>query len=251
MEITKPQEKEIPQIIDPVIEEMTKAGLHFGHKTSKTYPKMKPFLAGIRNTIHIFDLEKTKEKLEKALAFIFDYVTQGKVFLFVGTKVQLRQLVEETAKSCNAPFISQRWIGGTFTNFETIAKRINQMLDLEKKQEAGELEKYTKKEQLKIAQQIQELEGKYGGLRTLTKPPDAIFICDLDENQIALREAKRKGIPVVAICDTNIDPTFVNYVIPANDDAISSVSYILNRVKETVLTAKSQALLTKDQHDTN
>ncbi len=241
MEITQtetPLTKEAPKPIDPVIEEMTKAGLHFGHKTSKTHPKMKPYIAGVRNTIHIIDLEKTKEKLAQALEYIGNAAKAGKTIVLVGTKVQLRSIVEQTAKECKIPYVSQRWIGGTFTNFDTISKRITEMLDLEKKKEAGELSKYTKKEQLEIDRRIQELEVKYGGLRALTKVPDIVFVCDPDTNELTLREAERKHVSMVAICDTNMDPSPIDYMIPANDDAISSVSYILNKVKETILTNK-------------
>ena len=217
---------------DPVIEEMTKAGLHFGHKTSKTHPKMRQYIAGVRNTVHMFDLAKTKEKLQKALAYIQSLRAEGKTLLLVGTKIQVKNLVKETAAACNLPYVSDRWIGGTLTNFGTIAKRIEYFRGLEQKKETGELEKYTKKEQLGIAEEMKNLELHFGGLRSLSKLPDAVFICDLDKNQLALREAKNKGIPVVAVVDTNIDPTLVDYVIPANDDAQSSVQYILGKVQE-------------------
>ncbi|MBI1971581.1 MAG: 30S ribosomal protein S2 [Candidatus Wildermuthbacteria bacterium] len=219
---------------DPIIEEMTGAGLQFGHKTSKTHPKMKPFIAGIRNTVHIFNLEKTKEKLDEALQFISGLAGEGKVLLLVGTKVQIKNLAKETAIACSIPFVTERWLGGTFTNFETISKRITELIDLEKKKEAGEFAKYTKKEQAGFEERIKELELKYGGLRALTKVPEAVFICDLDENGLVLREAKKKGISVIAICDSNIDPTLVDYCIPANDDAQSAVRYILDRVKSTL-----------------
>ena len=235
MEITPIQEKEIPKPADPIIDEMTRAGLHFGHKTSKTHPKMKPYIAGVRNTIHVLDLEKTKEKLDLALQFISGLIQEGKVILLVGTKIQLKGLVKQTAETCGFPFVSEPWIGGTFTHLDTILKRISTMLDLEKKRETGELDKYTKKKKLRIDGEIKELEEKYGGLRTLAKLPDAVFICDLDQNQLALKEAKRKGIAIISVCDTNIDPTPVDYLIPANDDAVSSAAYVLDKVKETIL----------------
>jgi small subunit ribosomal protein S2 len=218
--------------VDPVIQEMTVAGLHFGHKTSKTHPKMKPYIAGVRNTVHMFDLAKTKEKLQKALEYIQSLRTEGKALLLVGTKIQIKNLVKETAIACSLPYVSDRWIGGAFTNFGTIAKRTEYFRGLEKKKETGELEKYTKKEQLGIAEEMKNLELRFGGIKNLAKLPDAVFICDLDKNQLALREAKDKGVPVVAIVDTDIDPTLVDYVIPANDDAQSSVRYILNKVQE-------------------
>lgn len=217
---------------DPVIEEMTKAGLHFGHKTSKTHPKMRPYIAGVRNTVHMFDLAKTKEKLQEALEYVKTLRAEGKVLLLVGTKIQVKNLVKETAVACGLPYVSERWIGGSFTNFGTIAKRIEYFRSLEQKKEAGELEKYTKKEQLDIAEELRNLELHFGGIKNLLKLPDAVFICDLDKNQLVLKEAKNKGIPVIAFVDTNIDPTLVDYVIPANDDAQSSVRYILDKVQE-------------------
>ncbi len=224
--------KSMESKVDPVIQEMTAAGLHFGHKTSKTHPKMKPYIAGVRNTVHMFDLAKTKEKLQKALEYIQSLRAEGKALLLVGTKIQIKNLVKETAMACGLPYVSDRWIGGAFTNFGTIAKRTEYFRGLEKKKEAGELEKYTKKEQLGIAEEMKNLELRFGGIKNLAKLPDAVFICDLDKNQLALREAKDKGIPVVAIVDTDIDPTLVDYVIPANDDAQSSVRYILNKLQE-------------------
>ena len=218
--------------VDPVIEEMTKAGLHFGHKTSKTHPKMKPYIGGVRNTVHMFDLQKTREYLQKALDYIQSLRAEGKTLLLVGTKIQIKNLVKETAAACSLPYVSERWIGGTFTNFGTIAKRTEYFRGLEQKKEAGELEKYTKKEQLGIAEEMKNLEMHFGGIKNLAKLPDAVFICDLDKNQLVLREAKNKGIPVIAIVDTNIDPTLVDYVVPANDDAQSSARYILDKIQE-------------------
>lgn len=236
---TKETKQEEPKT-DPIIEEMTRAGLQFGHKTSKTHPKMKPYIAGIRNTVHIFNLEKTKEKLQEALTFISELAKGGKVLLLVGTKVQIKPIVREVAIACALPYVVERWIGGTFTNFDTISKRILRLLELEQKKSGGELEKYTKKERGLFDEEMRDLEEKYGGLRNLTKLPDVVFVCDVDENELAVREAKKKGIPVIAVCDTNIDPTPIDHCIPANDDSVSSVRYILEKLKETVLSAKPQ-----------
>lgn len=229
------------------LDEMTEAGLHFGHKTSKTHPKMKPYIAGVRNTIHIINLEKTQEKLQEALEFLKKLVGEGKVVLLVGTKIQMRSLVKETAEVCGIPYVSERWIGGLFTNFDTISKRLAHLKELEEKKASGEFEKYTKKEQHDLSDEIASLENKFGGIKALQKLPDAVFIVDLDENGLASKEAKRKGIPVIAISDTNTDPTSVDYAIPANDDAISSVRYILGKVREAILNSKSQAPITNDQ----
>ena len=215
-------------------EEMLKAGLHFGHKTSKTHPKMKPYISGMRNTIHLIDVAKTQEKLDAALSFLKGLKSEQKVILLVGTKIQIRTFVVETAKELSFPYVSERWIGGTLTNFETIQKRSEFLKELEEKRTEGELEKYTKKERLQFDRQIADLESKFGGIKNLEKVPNAIFVFDIDENRLAVNEAKKMGIPVVGIVDTNINPEDIDYPIPANDDAVSSVKYILNKVVEAL-----------------
>ena len=222
--------------LDP--EEMARAGLHFGHQTSRRHPKMEHYLYGVRNAIHIINLEKTAEKFQEALNFIKGLIAENKVLLLVGTKIQVKNLVENIAKECGVPYVSNRWLGGTFTNFETILKRIEYFKDLEKKKAEGELEKYTKKEKAKIDQEIHNLEIKFGGIKELTRLPDAIFVLDMKKDAISIKEAKAKGIKVVGIADTNIDPTLADYPIPANDDAISSVRYILEKVKEVIIKTK-------------
>lgn len=250
MEITQADKKDAkPQ--DPVVEEMFAVGLHFGHKTSKTHPKMKQYIGSIRNTVHIFDLEKTKQKMEETLEVLSNMVKEGKVVLLVGTKVQVKEPVKEAATSLNLPYVSERWVAGTFTNFETISKRVAELIDLEKKKVSGELAKYTKKEQGQMENLMKDLEVKYGGLRSLAKIPDAVFVFDADENELTIREAKRKNVKVFAICDTNVDPTSVDYLIPANDDAASSVQYIVKRVKETIQNAQSQGIQQAVQPTTN
>lgn len=222
------------------LEEMTRAGLQFGHKTSKTHPSMKPYIAGVKSTIHVFDLAKTKEKLEAALAFIEKLMAEQKVLLLVGTKIQIQQALRQTAETTGLPYVSERWIGGTLTNFETILKRISLLKDVQSKKEKGELDKYTKKELGVIRKELELFEKKFGGIKNLTKIPDALFVCDAKENSIAVREAKKVKIPVIAITDTNCDPALIDYVIPANDDAVSSVQFILEKVKEAVLKGKSR-----------
>jgi small subunit ribosomal protein S2 len=221
------------------LEEMAKAGLHFGHKISKRHPKMEPFLAGERNTIHIIDLEKTAQKLKEALEFIQKLILENKTILFVGTKVQIRNLIKETAIECGMPYVVERWLGGTFTNFDTISKRIEYFKDLEKKKAEGAFENYTKKERLKIDRELRDLEEKLGGLKNLQSLPDAVFIVDMKKNAAAVKEARKKNIKIVAICHTNVDPTLADFPIPANDDSISSVRYILEKVKEAILKAKT------------
>ena len=227
--IAKPAE----QKVDPIVQEMMAAGLHFGHRTSKTHPKMKPFIAGVRNTVHIIDLEKTKEKLQEVVEYVKKLKEEDKILLLVGTKVQQRSLIKETAKACGLPFVTERWIGGTFTNFNTIAKRIERLKELEQQQASGEWdEKYTKKEQLDFKEEIRILESTFGGIKELTRVPDAIFVCDLKDNASAVREAKKMGVPVIAISDTNTNPEEADYFIPANNDAVSSLKYILGKIHE-------------------
>ena len=216
-------------------EEMAQAGLHFGHKTSRIHPKINPYLFGARNDVHIFDLEKTKEKMEEALKFIQGLIAEEKTLLIVGTKIQMKALVKKVAEECKLPYVSERWLGGTFTNFETIKKRVEYLKELEDKKKEGEFEKYTKKERLGIDKEIKILETKVGGIRELNKLPDAILILDIRKDEIAVKEAKMKGVKIIGIVDTNVNPELVDYPIPANDDALSSVRYILEKVKETIL----------------
>ncbi len=215
--------------------EMAQAGLYFGHKTSRINPKMKPYIKEIRNAVHIIDLEKTAEKLEEALAYIKELISKKGVIMFVGTKIQVQELVENIAKECNLPYVSQRWIGGTFTNFDNIKKRVEHFKDLEEKKKKGELDKYTKKEKSKIDKELGNLKVKFEGIRDMKELPSAIFVCDIRNDELAVKEARKKGVKVVAIADTNIDPDLADYPIPANDDAISSVRYILEKVKEVIL----------------
>jgi small subunit ribosomal protein S2 len=224
-------------------EEMAQAGLHFGHKTSKINPKMKPYLAGTRNSIYIIDLEKTVEKLKEALDFIQDIVSEGKTLVLVGTKVQVKEILKNTAEECGLPYVSERWLGGTFTNFETIKKRIDYFKDLESKRKSGELEKYTKKEKANFDREIKGLEMRFGGIKNLTRIPEAIFVSDMKKDILAIREAKAKGVKVIGIADTNVDPNLADYPIPANDDAITSLRYILGKVKEAILNAKPKEIV--------
>ena len=220
------------------IEQMKKAGLQFGHRISASHPKMKPYIAGSKNTIYLISLEKSMSGLEKALEFIQDIISQNKVLLLVGTKIQIKGLVREVAEECGLPYVNERWLGGTITNFAVIKKRIEYFNELERKKEEGELEKYTKKEKLIMDRQLKDFEIKFGGIKNLKNIPDAIFVLDVRKDNIAIKEARRKNIPIIGIVDTNVNPELVDYVIPANDDAISSVKYILEKVKETIQKSK-------------
>ncbi|MFA5947741.1 MAG: 30S ribosomal protein S2 [Candidatus Gracilibacteria bacterium] len=221
------------------IEEMEKAGVQFGHKASKLHPKMKAYVTGVRNNVHVFDLEKTSKELEKALTAISRIVAEGKMIVFVGTKIQLKAIVQAGAEECGIPYVTERWLGGTFTNFETIQKRVTYFKDLERKRETGELEKYTKRERLDFDREIAKLKTKFEGIRNMSKLPAAVVIFGIDKDITCAREAKRKGIQIISIVDTNVNPDIVDYPIPANDDAISSVRYIIEKVVETINNSKS------------
>lgn len=219
-------------------EEMAKAGVNFGHTVSRLHPKMKPYVNGIKNNVHIIDLDKSIKEFEKSLKFIASLVKDGKTILFVGTKIQAKELVRKAAEECQAPYVVERWLGGTITNFETLLKRVDYFKDLEDKRNRGDLEKYTKKERMQFDKELVILKTKFEGIRNLSKLPDAILILDLKKDATAAREARKKGIKIIGVVDTNIDPTVADYIIPANDDAISSITYVLEKIKETILSAK-------------
>jgi len=221
-------------------EEMAQAGLQSGHSVSKLHPNMKPYVSGIKNTIHIIDLEKTIEEFSKALSYIAIIISEGKNLLIVGTKVPLKNLVKENAEDMGLPYVNTRWLGGTFTNFETILKRVNRFIQLEKEKAEGSLLKYTKRERIKIDQEIENLRIKFEGIRNMSKLPEAVLILDMKKDLTAAKEARKKGIKIIALCDTNIDPDLADYPIPANDDAISAVKYILEKIKEVVLKSKKE-----------
>ena len=231
MEKTKEKSKKLDLNIDPT--EMVKAGLHFGHKTSKVHPKMKPFLYGARNGVHIFDVEKTSLNLKTALEFIQTVIAEGKTILFVGTKIQMKKMVEETAKACGLPYVADRWLGGTFTNFETIKKRIDYFKELENKKISGELAKYTKKERLMFDREIESLNRFFSGLKSLAKLPDALFVVDSKKEHIAVTEARSAGVPVIALASTDCDLSQVTYPIAANDASRQSIEFFVAKVIES------------------
>ena len=217
---------------------MNQAGLHFGHRVSRLHPKMKPYVSGIKNNVHIIDLEKTSEEFKKALTFISKMVADGKTILFVGTKIQVKQFVKSNAETSGMPYVIERWLGGTFTNFETIAKRVAYFKELESKKASGELEKYTKKERSLFDKELEILRKKFEGIKHMSKLPDAVLILDVSKDITAAHEAKRNGIKIVGVIDTNVNPNLVEYPIPANDDAISSIAYILDKITEAIVNSK-------------
>jgi small subunit ribosomal protein S2 len=221
------------------IKQLLEAGAHFGHQTGRWHPRMKNYIFTKRNGIHIIDLEKTAVMLDKACAFIREIVSQGETILFVGTKKQAQESVEEEAKRCGMYFVNQRWLGGMLTNFATIQARVDQLVRLEDQQTRGELGKVTKKETTKINEKINHLNRQMGGFKEMTRLPGAIFIVDPTKEKIALAEAKRMSIPVVAIVDTNCNPDDIDHPIPANDDAIRAVKLICSKVADAVMEGKA------------
>jgi len=222
------------------IEELLKAGVHFGHQTKRWHPKMKPFIFAAKNNIHIIDLEKSQEMLKQACDFVEKISAEGKNILFLGTKKQAKEIVTKAAKKAEVPYITERWLGGTFTNFVSIKNLIKRLRRLKKEKETGELKKYTKKEQLDFSKEIEKLTRLVGGIEELNDLPDAIFVVGAREENIALLEAAKKKIPIVALVDTNIDPKLIDYIIPANDDAVKSIELITNVIAEAVIEGKKK-----------
>ncbi|MFH0856827.1 MAG: 30S ribosomal protein S2 [bacterium] len=218
----------------PTLMEMLKAGVHFGHKKSKRYPKMEPYIYTTRAGINVIDLNKTLEKLEETLKAVKKLSSEGKVLLFVGTKKQAQKIIKKYALECGMPYVINRWVGGAFTNFSVFRKNIKKYLDLQDKMNKGDLDKYTKKERIGFKREIERLESIVGGLSMMDKLPDAIFVVDTKKDKIAIKEANRLKIPVISICDTNSNPVDIKWVIPANDDAVKSIELITGLIAEAV-----------------
>lgn len=217
------------------IDEMAKNGLAFGHKKSKLHPKMAPYITTVKDGVHLIDLNKTAQCLNKALEIIENSIKEGKTILLVGTKTYIKEIAKNIAEECGLYYANEHWVGGTFTNFQEIKKRINYFKELEQETKKPEFEKnYTKKEQRKILKEVEKLKTKFEGLKKMEKLPDFVFVLDMKKDLLTIKEAKQKGIKIIAIADTNVDPTLADYPIPANDDAISSVKYILEKVKEVI-----------------
>ena len=218
---------------------LLEAGAHFGHKTSRWHPKMAPYIHSKRGEAHIINLEKTVEALEGALPKVTDIVKNGKKVLFVGTKKQMKDVVKEAAESVEMPYVTVRWVGGTLTNVETVNRQIKKLKDLERRMNSGELERhYSKLEVQRFQEEIDLLNERYGGIKDMTEQPAAIIVVDADEDKNAIKEAKMLKIPVFAITDTNIDPTTIDHVIPANDDSIKATKLILDYFVEAIKEGK-------------
>ena len=216
--------------IQKELEEMFKAGAHFGYSKQSRHPKMKPYLFGVRNNVEIFDLEKTYACLSEAENFLAALAKEEKKILIAGTKLGIRQLVEQMGKDLKLPYVSERWLGGTLTNFKAIKKRIEHFTDLRQKKATGELNKYTKKEISRFNQELSKLERFFAGLEPLAALPSAILIIDSKKEKTALCEAKQMSIPIIAILNSDSDPTSVAYPIPANSASLKSVKYLLDKL---------------------
>jgi small subunit ribosomal protein S2 len=217
------------------IDDMIQAGLYYGHDKSKLNPKMKEYVAKQKDRVNLIDLEKSAEKLAEAMDFVNQLKSEGKAVLFVGTKVATRDLVKAVAMKCNSPYVVERWIGGLFTNFKEIRKRINYFKDLEVSVKEEDFEKkYVKKERLKMLKELERLRVKFNGVKDMEELPGAIFIVDVEKDEIALREAIQCEVKIIAIADTNINPDELDYPIPGNDDAYTSVEYILYKIEEAL-----------------
>lgn len=226
---------QIPSILD-----MLQAGVHFGHQVSRWHPKMKPFIFTERNRVHIINLEETRATLEKILPEIKKMAAEGKQILFATTKPQAREIVKQAAIDCGMPYLVDRWLGGMLTNFAEIKKLVKNYVMLKEKQVKGELGHYTKKEQLEIAKKLEKMDIYLVGLVSLDSMPDALFIPSVQREKTAVTEANRVGVPIIGICDTNSNPAKVAYVIPANDDAVKSITMMVRLVAETIKEGKME-----------
>lgn len=230
----KQEETKARGSLDVSLEELLEAGAHFGHRADRWHPKSAPYLFGVREGVHIFDLEKTRDALLAAQEELKRRAQEGQTFLFVGTKQQAQEVVRKTAQELDMPYIVDRWIGGLFTNFEQMKRSFSKLAKMKQEQEGGVYKKFTKKEQLLISREIAHLERLFGGVATLTKLPDMVIIVDTNRERTAVEEARKMGVPILAIVDSNSDPTLVDYPIPANDDSIKSVEYIVGKLGEAI-----------------
>ncbi|HEY55630.1 MAG TPA: 30S ribosomal protein S2 [Dehalococcoidia bacterium] len=221
------------------IKELLEAGAHFGHQTSRWHPAMKKYIFTKRNGIHIIDLEQTAVMLDEACDFVRQIAAEGGNILFVGTKKQAQESIEQEAQRCGMFYVNQRWLGGVLTNFATIQARIDYLVRLEDQQSRGDFERLPKKEALKVGEKILRLNRHMGGFKEMTNLPDALFIIDPTKERIAIAEAKRVGVPVVSIVDTNCNPDYIDYPIPANDDAIRTIKLICSKIADAVIEGKT------------
>ncbi len=219
--------------------DLLEAGVHFGHQTHRWNPKMKKYIFGERNGIYIIDLRKTSDLLDQAYDLVRNYAARGKNIVFVGTKKQASEIVAQEADRCGAYYINSRWLGGTLTNFETIKSRVNKLKELEELRDNGHFDRLPKKEVASLTRQLSKLSKTLGGIKEMRGMPDLLFVVDQKKELLAVQEANKLNIPIVGIVDTNNDPEGVNYVIPANDDAIRSIKLIVGKISDAILEGKS------------
>jgi len=224
----------MPKYKTPKIQELIEAGVHFGHQIKRWHPKMEPYIYTVSKNIHIIDLEDTERLLKEACEFLYNQASEGKTIVFVGTKKQSKDVIKAEAIRCGAMYVNERWVGGTITNFQTIKKNLDKLIKYIKGKETGEFDIYTKKERLLIDREIEKMDLVYGGILNLTDTPDVLFVIDPKREKTAVKEAKNAKIPVVAIIDTNADPTGIDYIIPGNDDAIKSVALLVRTVADAI-----------------
>jgi small subunit ribosomal protein S2 len=216
------------------MKQLLEAGVHFGHQTRRWNPKMKRFIFGERNGIYIIDLNQTLVRIESAYTFVRDLAADGGIVLFVGTKKQTQDPIANAANKCGMPYVNERWLGGMLTNFTTISARVKKMQEYERMKEAGDFEAMPKKEALILSRELEKLQRNLGGIRSLSRMPDAVFIIDTKKEHIAVTEANKLGMPIVAVVDTNCDPDLIQYVIPGNDDAIRAGTLMCRVISDAV-----------------
>jgi small subunit ribosomal protein S2 len=225
------------------MKQLLEAGVHFGHQTRRWNPKMKRFIFGERNGIYIIDLQQTLSRIETAYTFVRDITAKGGSVLFVGTKKQAQEPIEQHALRSGMPYINERWLGGMLTNYQTISKRVGKMLEYERMRDSGEFDAMPKKEALLLGRELDKLERYLGGIRSMDRLPQAVFVLDTKKEHIAVTEANKLGIPVVAVVDTNCDPDVIDYVIPGNDDAIRSGTLLCRVIADAVVEGRHMASL--------
>lgn len=225
------------------MKQLLEAGVHFGHQTRRWDPRMAEYIFQARNGIHIIDLQKTSKKLDEAYAFIKEQAEEGKTILFVGTKKQAQECVKEAAEKSGMFYVNERWLGGTLTNFKTIRKRIERLAELERMQEDGTFEVLPKKEVILLKKEMDKLEKNLGGIKEMVQVPDVLFVVDPKKEHIAIKEARKLGLPIVGLVDTNCDPNDVDYVIPGNDDAIRAVKLVTDVLANAVIEGKQGEIL--------
>ena len=224
-------------MVSVTMKELLEAGVHFGHQVRRWNPKMKEYIFGERNGIYIIDLQKTQRMFREAIAFVTNLIAEdkGKTVLFVGTKRQAQDAIREEAEKCGQYYVNQRWLGGLLTNFQTVQKSIKRLKDLESMQTDGRYEKMTKKERIKLDRERESLNKNLSGIKAMNRLPDAVFIIDVKKEEIAVAEANRLGIPIVAVVDTNCSPEGIDYVIPGNDDALRAVRLFASRIADAIV----------------